>query len=894
MAIRDVGGDKFTVCDFQNDLKTGQSPAEEQAAPAEQQQAEVVQAAVASTLPNQTLRARKTMGSSNLKAALASKLNSPASSAAVGREFQTAVNNILRSATRLSEGTARFRSMAEGQLSGIKNDASQFIDGASESSGRLEQGQSALAAQPQLNDVVGNLIKQIQGVIGTVKSMTNDLLYNSNLNLNSLTKNATKYQESAQQMAQGNAAAIKTAANALGKVGVLPNKVSTQAAEYAQAMDKQVTPLATQAKAAATSLSATSNVDSFSLKDVAHNLADKAYKFVYNVKEKAGNIIDEYVNPILKAVGTGFSNLWSSIFNPDRNPNGKPIEVNKLVSNTQDLRDTIKAAQTGNAAAQEKLLQKYGYTLDTLPKPGSMYLAANYVAGDLKNGLVTSQKFPGTQVPSIKTGGLAPKQKPIDSNPPDLGQFLFGEGKPGLTGAMPTTSKPIVIKDTNGKEVTVKSMTEYQKVVAANREKLGIPANGGKAIPVHLSLEGGGGKGKRYASAFEEMYNLGVVPASVSGVSVGAIAGALVAAGLPPQNADDIAKDPRAKKFFDATIAGPGILEGRELYRYMDEKLRELTGIKDRPVTFADLQIPLYLGTTKLADNQATNDMSRVEDRLFIFSKETTPNTPVAMAVVASAAIPGAFDPIEMVDPITGRNIRLADGGVVDTLPINYQKMLNPNNKLPELAIQLNEPNQNYPKDPANNSTTQPLPKGNLNSNNPFGYAQIGLDVQAKSADNGNSYRERNNPKPGVFVLNVPTWNLQDFSKQDSTFEFEYNNGVDPALDTQTAAITRGFFQSFLTKLEDPKASGTNLKPFPPSTNFTRTFNANGATWTATYTGGDEVTFRSNTGKTHHVNLGKERLETWISDDKSFGDLAFRMRDVLVDHEKFLKTFGIN
>src|SRR5262249_18292581 len=150
-------------------------------------------------------------------------------------------------------------------------------------------------------------------------------------------------------------------------------------------------------------------------------------------------------------------------------------------------------------------------------------------------------------------------------------------------------------------------------IIAANRAKQGMPVQNGDPTAIQLSLEGGGGKGKRYAPMIEEMYNQGIVPASVSGVSVGSITAAPVAAGADPKKIDQVEKDPNIQKLFDARLGSAGLLQGKELYRYMEQMLGELTGIKDRPVTFADLPMPLYIGATKFADSQAPNDMTKVE-----------------------------------------------------------------------------------------------------------------------------------------------------------------------------------------------------------------------------------------------------------------------------------------
>ncbi|MBN8723605.1 MAG: patatin-like phospholipase family protein [Acidobacteria bacterium] len=891
MSVRNVGNNdnQNMICDFQNDIKGAKNPTAEQSV--QQNVAEKQSTPPSSTnLQEKSLRARTDLSSSSVRSALDSKLGSKeATRVNIGREFQPAINNLLQGVNRLSVGVSKYQSHIEKALNSTRTDASNFLHHASNAQKSLTETRPTIANESQdLAGKLDNLLKNLQDLTNSLKTSTGDFNFGVNRALNDLNSGLAGLEKATNLIASGQAMALPKALAANNEIALAPAKINTQAKNYAQSVQTAVEPVATQAQNLA------SDVDSFSFKglvdkaknavtgvfnkakDALGDLADKAFKFVYNVKEKAGSYIDEYVGPISKAIGTGIINIFRS----DKNPVGKSIDLNKLVDNTKEMRELFNAAKNGNASAAAKLQSVYGYNTSTFPKPGTMWVAANFAAGELENGKVTSNNFP-TSNPTSGAGQRATVSDP--HKPADINKMLFENDS--NTSSL-TFSKGMTLIDKDGKTRAVGSMNEYKQVVAENRAKLGMPLQGGEPIPIQLSLEGGGGKGKRYAPVFEEMYNLGVVPASVSGTSAGAIAAALVAGGIDPRQVDDVAKDPAVKKFFDATLAGPGLLEGRELYRYMDQKLREITGITDRPVTFADLPMPLYLTATKLADSQATNDMTKLEDRLFIFSKENTPNTPVAMAVVASTSIPGAFDPVEMVDPATGRTIRLCDGGVLDNLPVNSHK-----NNLPQIAVSLNGPN-GANQDPNNVGSPKPFPPGNLISGNPIGNAKIGLDLLDKAATDQRDFHDSMRPKPGTFVLAVPTWNLQDFSKQNSTFGFEYDQKIDPGLDTQTVKVTHDFFRQFLGKLNDPKASGTNLRERPASNAFNRTFTANGATWTATHEkGSDNVTFRRSDGKTYNLALGNDRMNDWIADDVSFGDLSFRLRDVVVAREKFV--FGI-
>ena len=141
-----------------------------------------------------------------------------------------------------------------------------------------------------------------------------------------------------------------------------------------------------------------------------------------------------------------------------------------------------------------------------------------------------------------------------------------------------------------------------------------MPVKDGEPVGVHLSLQGGGGKGKRYGAMVAEMYESGVVPTSLSGTSAGSIAAAFVATGAGPEELQKMAQDPRLAKLydFDLDMNDGGILNGEKAFEFIDSELRRLTGIKDRPVTFADLKVPLQILAAKSYDSASRDGMASV------------------------------------------------------------------------------------------------------------------------------------------------------------------------------------------------------------------------------------------------------------------------------------------
>lgn len=531
-------------------------------------------------------------------------------------------------------------------------------------------------------------------------------------------------------------------------------------------------------------------------------------------------------------------------------------EAKQFTAQTQDFRETLaKVRSLGTELdmlspkseryaevkaafdkAEGELKAKYGYTRATAPKPGAMWVDPQFMAKDVPGGQLSATRL-ATGTPVTK--------------PPEPLDFLFG-GKPD--GA--------------------KQAQAYQAAVAAKRAELGMPIQDGKPIGVHMSLEGGGGKGKRYAAMISEMRELGVVPTSLTGTSAGSIAAAFAATGASPEQIDAIAKDPRLQKLydFDLDLKDGGLLNGQAAYDLFDSKLRELTGIKDRPVTFADLKVPLQLVAAKAYDSASPGGFPTAKDRIFVFSQETTPDTPVALAMRASMAIPGIFEPVQMVDPATGRSMHLTDGGSLDNLPMGYAK-----NNLPQIGAALLEPDSNHPSNA--NGAAKPLPKGQLDTTNVLWSAINGYTFLKDNATGAADFRDRTSPGPNQFMLSLPTWNLDNPRQANSTLGFGYDPKVDPILDGQTREVTRDFLRNFLDDLRVPGSRGTNVTTeVPRDLRFQEQVTVNGQNYQVSYNGGDNlVAVNTATGKKSDLKLGQKKIEAMYLDHLSFGDLKAQL-----------------
>jgi len=511
------------------------------------------------------------------------------------------------------------------------------------------------------------------------------------------------------------------------------------------------------------------------------------------------------------------------------------------LSQARDLRSQLdklpaddpkrKDLETKLAAADGKLKKSTGYTSETAPKPGTQFIDPRLQRGATPN----AKDFP--------------VGKPV-TDPPKPNDVLFGGGK------TPTITGP------DGKERTFKNAEEYSKFVADNRAAAGMPKKDGDPLGVHLTMMGGGGQGKRYMAALNEMLSQGVVPTSVSGTSAGSIGAAMIAAGGDPKKVSEFMLDPNLQRNMNDANA----------YNTLDQKLRELTGIKDRPVTFADLKMPLQIVATKYSDTQpdpGKGDLTQVDNRRFVFSQENTPNTPVALAVRASMAIPSYYEPVRMVDPTTGREVHLYDGGILDNLPTDTA----PKGQ-PVVGLSLWDQGTLTPEG-ANVARRQPLVAGNIDTTG-TGHGLLNgataLNMRNAAATRADDYRDVTQPKPGQFQLALPTWNLEDPSQKNDVLKFAWDPKVDPKLDTQTRAVTRDFFKQFMGDLGDPKKSGTNTNvALPKELDFDRKVAVGGQDYNAKYDG-KALTFTRN-GEQFTVPFTPGQARRLHLDNQTYGDI---------------------
>jgi NTE family protein len=178
-------------------------------------------------------------------------------------------------------------------------------------------------------------------------------------------------------------------------------------------------------------------------------------------------------------------------------------------------------------------------------------------------------------------------------------------------------------------------------------------------MKIGLALGGGGAKGFAHVPILEALDDLGLRPAQIAGSSIGAVIGALYAAGLSGQDirkaVDDLViseEDDWREILFNkdlrriADLVRPGLARGSLLN---SGNFLKVLGHHLPAQSFSDLQIPL----TVVAADFWSRQQVVLKDGLLL------------PAIAASAALPGLFKPYLLGDRL------LVDGGMVNPVPFD-------------------------------------------------------------------------------------------------------------------------------------------------------------------------------------------------------------------------------
>ncbi|MBD3610822.1 MAG: patatin-like phospholipase family protein [Hydrogenovibrio crunogenus] len=165
-------------------------------------------------------------------------------------------------------------------------------------------------------------------------------------------------------------------------------------------------------------------------------------------------------------------------------------------------------------------------------------------------------------------------------------------------------------------------------------------------LRVSLALGGGAARGIAHIGVLKVIDELGITVEGVAGTSVGAIIGSLYCKGYSWKEIWDVARELSWGELVKLSFSGMGLAKTNKL----EELLREL--LDDRE--FSQLDIPLKVVTVDIASAEEV----------------VLDSGNVARAALASASIPGIFEPVEMAWRF------LVDGGVSNNVPCDVARSM--------------------------------------------------------------------------------------------------------------------------------------------------------------------------------------------------------------------------
>ena len=177
---------------------------------------------------------------------------------------------------------------------------------------------------------------------------------------------------------------------------------------------------------------------------------------------------------------------------------------------------------------------------------------------------------------------------------------------------------------------------------------------------IGLALGSGAARGMAHIGVLKVLEQEQIPISAVSGTSIGALIGALYAAGVPVSEMEEIAKSVDWKKiarWVDPRVPVSGLIDGKRITRFFEELL---------PVrNFSDLKIPLAMLATDVETGES------------IVLKQGD----LLTALRASIAFPGIFTPVNI------GNRFLVDGGLCHPVPAHLLKDLGANAVIGVCAI---------------------------------------------------------------------------------------------------------------------------------------------------------------------------------------------------------------
>lgn len=158
-------------------------------------------------------------------------------------------------------------------------------------------------------------------------------------------------------------------------------------------------------------------------------------------------------------------------------------------------------------------------------------------------------------------------------------------------------------------------------------------------MKIGLCLGGGGARGFAHIGVLKALHERGLEPSAISGCSMGGLIGALLAAGVSPDEMREKFLSVEPIRILDQARGG-----GLFGHNGVDHQIE-----KHLPQNFSDLMVPLAVTAVDVQDG-----------KLVVLRKG-----PLLPALRATSALPGIFTPVQYEGRV------LIDGGLLNNLPVD-------------------------------------------------------------------------------------------------------------------------------------------------------------------------------------------------------------------------------
>lgn len=165
---------------------------------------------------------------------------------------------------------------------------------------------------------------------------------------------------------------------------------------------------------------------------------------------------------------------------------------------------------------------------------------------------------------------------------------------------------------------------------------------------VGLALGSGAARGLAHIGVVKTLFDAGVKVDLITGCSIGAVVGGMVACGIPCEEIARIASTInrlRMLSYTDLTLPIKGLMSGQRIQSFLSEQCGDMA-TEDTPIPFVAAATDVLTGEEMVLDSGSLIDGMR-----------------------ASFSIPGLFVPHK----VSGR--LLVDGGLVNPVPVDYLRL---------------------------------------------------------------------------------------------------------------------------------------------------------------------------------------------------------------------------